>query len=223
MLEEVTEIKQRLIKAVTAFVLVSIPFMLYAQDLFYWYSSNLQQQNFIATEVTSPFTVPLKLALYLSLLVTMPYSIYQIWSFIAPALYKKEKKTIISITTLSVTLFYAGVAFAYLVVSPVAIDFFNALAPANVKVSTDINHYFNFVLNFSLVFALAFQTPLLVLLSIKFKLLDKNTIKEKRRYVIVIAFILGMLLTPPDVVSQVMLAIPLILLFELGLLLAAIL
>lgn len=172
--------------------------------------------SMIATDVASPFLAPFKLTLVLSFFIAIPYVLYQIWAFVAPGLYKKEKKLIAPLLASSTLLFYAGMAFAYYVVFPLAFLFFNSVAPEGVLVSTDISSYLNFALKLFFAFGLAFEIPIAVILLCWTGVTSADALAKKRPYVIVGAFVLGMLLTPPDVISQTLLAVPMWILFEVG-------
>ncbi len=176
----------------------------------------------IATEVTSTFMVPMKLAWVAALILVMPYMLYQLWSFIAPGLYKQEKKTIAPLLICSIILFYLGLCFAYYLICPLALGFFAKSAPKGVSVMTDIRSYLDFVLTLVLSAGLAFQVPVITISLIQARVVTTKQLAYLRPYVIVGAFIVGMLLTPPDVVSQILLALPMWGLFELGLLWAKI-
>lgn len=224
-IENLKELRRRIISVCLVFTLVFIVMFLFANKLFEIYSIPLlkilpNSSKIIAIDITSTFTSPLKLALFSSCLITAPYSIFQIWKFVSPALYKNEKANLLKVTLTSIFLFYLGIIFAYCVVIPLALSFFISIAPANVEIMTSISSYINFILDMCLVFALAFQTPIITFLLIVCNVVDINKIKQKRPYIIIAAFVIGMLLTPPDVISQILLAIPLLILFEAGLLLA---
>lgn len=169
----------------------------------------------IATEVTSTFTVPMKLAFVVSIFLTIPYLFYQAWSFISPALYTDEKKRVIPLCCFSILLFYGGVLFAYFLICPMALQFFANAAPKDVRILTDIRHYLDFVLTVLLAGGLAFQVPIITLALLQAKWVTTAQLAHLRPYIIVAAFVLGMLLTPPDVVSQILLALPMWGLFEL--------
>lgn len=174
----------------------------------------------IATEITSTFMVPMKLAWVSALIIVMPYILYKLWIFIAPGLYPREKKTVFPLLVFSIVLFYMGLCFAYYVICPLALNFFTNSAPEGVSVMTDIRLYLDFVLTLLFSAGLAFQVPVITLALIRAGVVTCKQLAYLRPYVIVGAFIVGMLLTPPDVVSQVLLAIPMWGLFELGLLIA---
>ncbi|MFM2480762.1 twin-arginine translocase subunit TatC [Celerinatantimonas sp. YJH-8] len=173
--------------------------------------------SMIATDVASPFFTPIKLTIVCSVFVAMPYVLSQIWGFIAPGLYQNEKRLILPLVISSGLLFYAGIAFAYFVVFPIAFHFFTAVAPKGVTIATDISSYLDFVLKLFFAFGAAFEIPIATVLLCWAGVTDRHSLAKKRPYVIVIVFIIGMLLTPPDIFSQTLLAIPMWLLFEIGL------
>lgn len=171
----------------------------------------------IATQVASPFLAPFKLALYLSLYCSAPVILYQLWGFIAPGLYQNEKKLAAPLLISSIILFYAGMAFAYFLVFPLVFGFFTTVGPTGVTVMTDIDAYLSFVLKLFLAFGLAFEIPIATMLLIKAGVSSIESLKEKRPYVFIGCFVVGMLVTPPDMISQTLLAVPMWLLFEAGL------
>lgn len=192
------------------------------ESLYTWIAKPLLVQlpaggQLIATEITSTFMVPMKLALISALVLMMPYILYKLWSFVVPGLYPKEKKTIFPLLVCSVILFYLGLCFAYYVICPLALKFFTNSAPVGVSVMTDIRLYLDFVLTLLFSTGIAFQVPIITLACIKAEIITCEQLTYLRPYVIVGAFILGMLLTPPDVVSQILLAFPMWGLFEVGL------
>ena len=174
----------------------------------------------IATEVASPFLTPFKLTLVLAIFIAIPYILHQLWSFIAPGLYSSEKRLAIPLLTSSVLLFYGGIAFAFYVVFPLIFGFFTSAAPAGVTVMTDINRYLDFVLKLFFAFGLAFEIPIATLLLVWTGATTVENLRKKRPYVVVGCFIVGMLLTPPDIISQLLLALPMWILFEIGILFA---
>ncbi len=217
------ELRSRILKALASVLVVFLCLVYFAQDLYQYLAMPLvaslpEGASMIATDVASPFLAPFKLTLVLSFFVAIPYVLYQIWAFVAPGLYQKEKKLIAPLLASSTLLFYAGMAFAYYVVFPLAFLFFNSVAPEGVLVSTDISSYLNFVLKLFFAFGLAFEIPIAVILMCWTGVTDAKKLAQKRPYVIVGAFVLGMLLTPPDIISQTLLAIPMWILFELGVL-----
>lgn len=176
-----------------------------------------QGSEMIAIDVASPFLIPFKLVIYLSIFIVIPYILYHLWSFIAPGLYSHEKKLIFPLIVSSSILFYLGAAFAYFVVFPLIFVFFIGIAPTDVAVMTDIGRYLDFVISLFFAFGFSFEVPIITVLLITSGITTKDKLISKRPYIIVGAFTLGMLLTPPDVISQILLALPMWLLYELGL------
>jgi sec-independent protein translocase protein TatC len=176
--------------------------------------------SMIATDVTSPFLTPFKLTLVLSIFAAMPFILYQVWAFVAPGLYKREKMIVVPLFLSSVVLFYAGIAFAYYLVFPLVFTFFTSVSPDGVLVMTDIRSYLDFVLKLFFAFGLSFEIPIAIIILSWMGLVDPSRLGKKRPYIFVLCFSLGMLLTPPDVISQILLAIPMWLLFEFGLVLS---
>jgi sec-independent protein translocase protein TatC len=170
----------------------------------------------IATEVASPFLTPFKLTMVAAVFLTIPYTLFQLWSFVAPGMYRNEKRLAIPLLASSVLLFYAGAAFAYYVVFPLIFGFFTSVGPTDVTMMTDINRYLDFVLKLFFAFGLAFEIPIAAIILIKAGVTTADNLASKRPYIIVGCFVLGMLLTPPDLISQALLAIPMWLLFEVG-------
>ena len=176
--------------------------------------------SMIATEVASPFLAPLIVTIYTALLISVPYFFIELWGFVSPGLYKREKAFVGPLILSSVALFYVGVVFAYFVVSPIILNFFISAAPDSIQVMTDINKYLDFVLKLFFAFGFAFEIPIATFLIITTGLISKNRIKSMRPYLIISFFVIGMFLTPPDIFSQLFLAIPMWLLFEVGLLIS---
>ena len=176
----------------------------------------------IATDVASPFLAPFKLTLVVAFFIAIPYILYHIWAFIAPALYRNEKKLIAPLLFSSSLLFYAGMAFAYFVLFPVAFGFLTSFAPEGVVVSTDISSYLSFVLTIFFAFGVAFEIPIAIILLCWTGVTTAQQLRQKRPYIVVAAFVVGMLLTPPDVISQVLLAIPMWFLYEVGIIIGSI-
>jgi sec-independent protein translocase protein TatC len=174
----------------------------------------------IATEVASPFLTPFKLSLVLAVFVSIPYILHQLWSFIAPGLYSSEKQIALPLLASSIILFYTGIAFAFFVVFPLIFGFFAGIAPAGVTIMTDINKYLDFVLKLFFAFGLAFEIPIATVLMVWTGTTSVQSLTNKRPYIIVGCFVTGMLLTPPDVISQILLALPMWMLFEIGVLFA---
>lgn len=217
------ELRNRILFSITIFIIsfiVLLPFTNYLFDGFLYFLDLVDQKTLIAIEVTSPFLIPLKLVLFIAFLVSLPIFIWQILSFMAPGLYKSEKVAIFSKTFLATILFYTGVIFCLFLVVPNALAFFSTVGPSNLEISTDISRFYSFALTLSFAFGIAFQVPLIVNISISLNILNKNKIKEYRGIVLVLCFVFGMVFTPPDVISQVLLAVPMYFLFELGLLLS---
>ena len=224
-IEHLKELRSRLLRVFVVagiFLICCLPF---ANEIYFLISSPLtailpENSTMIATEVTSPFIAPLRLAIYSALVLSMPYSLFELWGFIAPGLYKSEKTFVLPLLISSGVLFYAGVAFAFFIVSPIILNFFIAAAPDSIQVMTDINKYLDFVLKLFFAFGLAFEIPVATFLIISTGITNKKTIKKIRPYLIIGFFVLAMLLTPPDIFSQLFLAIPMWLLFEIGLLIS---
>ncbi|MGH8282300.1 MAG: twin-arginine translocase subunit TatC [Gammaproteobacteria bacterium] len=178
--------------------------------------------SMIATSVTSPFMTPMKLTLMVALFLSMPVFLWHLWRFISPALYKSERRMFVPLLVSSVLLFYCGVAFAYFALFPVAFAFLNSVAPAGVKVMTDINAYLDFVLTIFFAFGLAFEVPVAIVLAVWAGFTTPGKLRKLRPYALVGAFIIGMILSPPDVVSMTLLSVPIYLLYEIGMLMARI-
>jgi len=195
----------------------------FANDIYTWTAAPLQKflpesTGMIATDVASPFLTPFKLTLFVSVILAVPYILHQIWAFIAPGLYQHEKRLALPLLGSSVLLFYAGMAFAYFVVFPLVFGFFTSVGPAGVAVMTDITKYLDFVLKLFFAFGIAFEIPVATVLMIHAGIITPQSMADKRPYVVVGCFILGMFLTPPDMISQTLLALPMWLLFEAGVL-----
>lgn len=222
LVSHLVELRERLFRIVLAVLFIFFGLFWFANDLYEYLSAPLTAllpagTSMIATDVTSPFFAPFKLSLVVAVIVAMPYILHQIWSFIAPGLYTNEKRLAIPLLLSSIVLFYAGIAFCYFVVFPLLFGFFTSVGPENVAVMTDISSYLNFVLKLFFAFGLAFEIPVATLLLIKSGVVTVESLRAKRAYVVVVCFIIGMLLTPPDIISQSLLAFPMWLLFELGL------
>lgn len=223
--EHLIELRQRLIKALLATLIVFSGLAFFANDLYTQISQPLldvmpEGASMIATDVAAPFFAPFKLAFMLSIVVAFPYILHQIWGFIAPGLYQSEKRFAAPILFSSVLLFYAGIAFAYFIVFPLVFAFFTSVAPEQITIATDISSYLNFVLKLFIAFGLAFEVPVVVFILCWAGVTNIESLKAKRPYIVVGAFVIGMLLTPPDVISQTLLAVPIWLLFELGLIMS---
>ena len=217
------ELRNRLLKSVLVILLCFLALYAIANELYLAVSEPLRAllpegSSLIATEVASPFLAPLKLTFFVAVLITIPFTLYQTWAFIAPALYKNEKKLAIPLLISSIFLFYGGVTFAYYVVLPLVFGFFTSVGPSEVTVMTDINNYLNFVLKLFFAFGVTFEIPIATYLLIKAGVTTVATLSKKRPYIILGCFVMGMLITPPDIFSQTLLAIPMWMLFEVGLL-----
>ncbi|WP_020558232.1 twin-arginine translocase subunit TatC [Thiofilum flexile] len=224
-LEHLVELRDRLLRIVMVVGAVFICLTPFAQDLYNILSTPLIQQlpageKLIAVGVASPFLIPFKLALLVAFLVTLPYTFYQVWGFIAPGLYEHEKRLITPLLVSSVSLFYIGIAFAYFVVIPMIARAAVAFAPSNVNPAPDIASYLDFTVAMFLAFGLSFETPVATILLIGMGVVSVDALIKARPYIIVGAFVIAMFLTPPDVVSQILMAVPIWMLFELGLLLS---
>ena len=216
-----TELRDKLLRALLAVLVVFIGLFPFANQIYTFVSKPLRAllpegATMIATEVASPFLTPFKLTLVTALFLAIPYVLYQLWSFIAPGMYRHEKKLAIPLLVSSVLLFYAGAAFAYYVVFPLIFAFFTSVGPEDITIMTDINRYLDFVLKLFFAFGLAFEIPIAALLMIWTGITTPEDLAKKRPYIIVGCFIFGMLLTPPDIISQSLLAVPMWILFELG-------
>ena len=222
------ELRSRLLKSVVAVLLVFICLFPWASKLYTLLAQPLLSRlprggQMIATDVTTPFFVPLKVALMTAFLIALPYILYQIWRFVAPGLYAHEKRLVWPLIMASTVLFFSGMAFAYFVVFPVVFGFITASAPQGVAVMTDIDKYLSFVLTMFMAFGMTFQVPVAVVLLVRMGFVSVEKLREARPYAVVGAFIIGAIFTPPDVVSQPMLAVPLWLLFEAGILIGSLL
>jgi len=212
---------------VIGFIVVFIAFFPFANKIYALLAAPLLSKlpaggQMIATAVTTPFFVPMKVAMMAAFIVSLPHTMYQVWAFVAPGLYAHEKKFMIPMIIASSLLFLAGMAFAYFVVFPVVFGFIVGTAPQGVAVMTDIGNYLDFVLTLFFAFGLAFQVPIAVVMTVRFGWLSVAQLKEARGYVVVGAFVIGAIFTPPDIISQFMLAMPIWLLFELGLIVASV-
>ena len=222
LVEHLLELRSRLLKSLMVVLLIFMAMVFFANDLYTFFALPIQSllpegSTMIATEVTSPFFAPFKLTLILSAFAAAPYILYQLWSFIAPALYNNEKRLAVPLFVTSIALFYLGIAFAYYVVFPLVFGFFTSIAPEGIAVTPDINSYLSFILKLFFAFGIAFEIPIATVLVIKAGMTTRESLAQKRPYIVVMCFIFGMLLTPPDMISQSLLAIPTWLLFEMGL------
>ncbi|PKG55789.1 twin-arginine translocase subunit TatC [Shewanella sp. Choline-02u-19] len=225
LISHLLEMRNKLLRAIASVLLVFICLVYWANDIYHYMAIPLMQalpdsSSMIATDVAAPFFAPFKLTLVLSFFIAIPYVLFQVWSFVAPGLYKHEKRLVVPLLTSSTLLFYLGIAFAYYVVFPVVFGFFASAAPEGVEVATDISSYLSFILKLFFAFGLAFEIPVAVVLLCWAGVTSPEELKKKRPYIVVGAFIVGMFLTPPDIISQTMLAIPMLILFEGGLIAA---
>ena len=219
------ELRSRLIRVIIFLCVLFIAGIPFASEIYGFVASPLltilpEGSSMIATQVTSPFMAPVKLVLFAALLVTMPYLFYEVWMFMSPGLYKNEKTFVAPLMATTIILFAAGIAFAYFVVCPIIFKFFIASAPNSIQVMTDISQYLNFVIKLVFAFGVAFEIPIATFLLVKSGIVKKDLLIKSRPYLIILFFVIGMLLTPPDIFSQLFLAIPMWVLFELGLLMS---
>ncbi|MEJ6612069.1 MAG: twin-arginine translocase subunit TatC [Porticoccus sp.] len=215
------EMRNRLLQCIVVIFIIFLGLFAYSNELYIYISEPLTihlpaTSSMIATDVTSPFLTPFKLVLVLSVFAAMPFILYQIWAFVAPGLYQREKKIVVPLFLSSVALFYGGMAFAYHIVFPLIFTFFTSVSPEGVLVMTDIRSYLDFILKLFFAFGLSFEIPIAIVILSWMGLVNPTQLAKRRPYVFVICFVLGMLLTPPDIISQTLLAIPMWLLFELG-------
>jgi len=222
-LEHILELRQRMLKAVLAVLLLFFPLYYFANDIYTWVAAPLMANlpsgsNMIATEVASPFVTPFKLSMYSALFLAMPFILHQAWAFISPGLYLREKRFAMPLLVSSIVLYYLGMMFAYYLVFPLAFKFFASVTPVGVTMMTDINKYLDFAIGLFLAFGFAFEIPIATFLVVATGLTTTQNLVSKRPYVIVGCFVVGAVMTPPDVISQIMLAMPMWALFELGVL-----
>jgi sec-independent protein translocase protein TatC len=217
------ELRNRLFYVLIAVLLVFISLVGFANPIYTFLAAPLlaflpESSTMIATEVASPFLTPFKLTFFVAFIIALPLIIYQLYMFVLPGLYQKEKTKIVPFIVFGVLLFYLGIVFAYFIVFPLVFSFFTSMAPEGVAVMTDISSYLSFVLKLFFAFGIVFEIPIVVILLIHSGAMTPNILSKQRPYVIVVCFIVGMLLTPPDVISQLLLAVPMWLLYELGIL-----
>lgn len=227
LLSHLIELRSRLMKAAGAVLLLFIGLVAVRQEVYRIVADPLMRQlpedwSMIATSPAAPLLTPFKTAFFVAVMAAMPVVIYQAWAFVAPGLYKREKKVALPLVLTSIFLFYAGAAFAYFVVFPLVFGFFVSTTPEGVAMMTDIGEYLNFVMLLFFTFGLAFEVPIAILLLVSAGIVSPKSLGSKRPYVLLGAFTLGMFLTPPDMISQTLLAIPMYLLFELGILMSRI-
>lgn len=224
LLSHLVELRSRLLKVAAAIVAVFIVLLPFARQIFALVSQPLREvlpgNQMIATAVASPLLTPFKLTFFVALFIAMPVVLYQTWAFVAPGLYKKEKRFAVPLLASSILLFYAGIAFAYFVVFPLMFGFFTAVAPDGVEVMTDIASYLDFISMIVLAFGIAFEVPVATVLVVWTGLTTPAKLAKARPYVFLLAFVMGMFLTPPDIISQTLLAVPVYLLYELGIIMS---
>lgn len=220
------ELRNRLMKALLSILIIFISLVYFANDIYDFIAAPLianlpSTATMIATDVTSPFIAPFKLTLFVALFAAIPMILHQVWSFIAPGLYQHEKRMLMPILASSILLFYSGIAFCYFVVLPIILGFFTSTGPDMITLAPDISSYLSFALKLFFAFGIAFEIPVAIMLLCWSGATTTKSLKEKRPYIVVGVFVVAMFLTPPDVLSQTLLALPMLLLFELGLILAA--
>jgi len=225
LISHLLELRDRLLRAFLAVIVAFVPIAFFSNEVFTLVAQPLIDKlpagsSLIATSVISPFMTPFKLAFFVALFAAMPYVLYQVWAFVAPGLYRHEKRFALPLLVSSIILFYVGVAFAYFAVFPVMFDFFASTTPAGVRMMTDITSYMDFVLTMFLCFGLAFEVPVIVVLGVLTGLVKVDKLAEIRGYVLIGIFVIAAVLTPPDAISQTIMAVPMYLLYEGGLLMA---
>lgn len=221
LIEHLIELRSRLMRAVIAILVIFLGLYAFSNDIYAFVADPLmallpEGSQMIATEVASPFLAPFKLTLVVAVFVAVPFVLHQLWAFVAPGLYENEKILAVPLLASSVLLFYGGAAFAYYVVFPLLFDFFVHTGPENIAVMTDINQYLNFVLKLFFAFGVAFEIPIATFLLIWTGATTVESLSKKRPYIVLGCFVIGMLLTPPDIISQTLLAVPMWLLYEIG-------
>ncbi|WP_045857884.1 twin-arginine translocase subunit TatC [Teredinibacter purpureus] len=221
LVQHLIELRSRLLRSFLAIFIVFLGLFSFANNIYEFVAQPLQvflpeDSHMIATDVASPFLTPFKLTLFAAVFICIPFIFYQIWGFIAPALYSKEKKLALPLLASSIILFYSGMAFAYYIVFPLIFSFFTSVGPETVAVMTDISKYQAFVIKLFFAFGAAFEIPVATLLLISAGIVTPAQLAQKRPYVVVACFVIGMLLTPPDIISQALLALPMWFLFEIG-------
>ncbi len=219
------EIRSRLLKIVIVILIIFLGLFSFAEELYGWLAQPLlrylpENASMIATQVASPFLAPFKLSIVLAIFIAVPFVLYQIWAFVTPGLYQNEQRLMLPLLISSTLLFYLGAAFAYYIIFPLVFQFFTSITLEGVTQMTDITNYLDFVLKMLIAFGLSFEVPIAIILLTRMGVVNIETLSEKRPYVIVGSFVVGMLITPPDIISQVLLAVPVWLLFELGLVVA---
>lgn len=221
LISHLIELRKRLLNCIIAVLAIFLCLVYFSNDIYQLVSAPLIKQmpagaSMIATDVASPFFTPIKLTIIVSLFMSVPVILYQVWAFVAPALYRHERKLVMPLLFSSSFLFYLGMAFAYFIVFPLAFGFFAKTAPQGVQIATDINNYLDFVMTLFMAFGVSFEVPIAIVLLCWTGVTTPEDLRAKRPYVLVGAFVVGMLLTPPDIFSQTLLAIPMYCLFEVG-------
>ncbi|NWA63698.1 Sec-independent protein translocase subunit TatC [Pantoea sp. B9002] len=221
LISHLIELRKRLLNCIIAVLVIFLCLVYFANDIYHLVAAPLISQmpagaSMIATDVASPFFTPIKLTIIVSVFLAVPVILYQVWAFVAPALYRHERKLVMPLLFSSTLLFYVGVAFAYFIVFPLAFGFFAKTAPQGVTIATDITNYLDFVMTIFMAFGVAFEVPIAIVLLCWTGITSPDDLRKKRPYMLVGAFVVGMLLTPPDVFSQTLLAIPMYCLFEVG-------
>jgi sec-independent protein translocase protein TatC len=224
LIKHLFELRTTALRCIISIILITIILLPFANQIYSFIATPLiaklpEGSSMIATEVASPFFAPFKLTLFCGIFFSIPYILYQTWSFIAPGLYINERKLILPLLISSSLLFYLGIFFAYYAVFPILFAFLTTTAPSNITIMTDINHYLDFILKLFFAFGISFEIPIATILLIKSNFITIEKLSSNRPYIILFAFFVGMLLTPPDVISQILLAIPIWILFEIGLIL----
>jgi sec-independent protein translocase protein TatC len=224
LIKHLFELRTTALRCIISIILITIILLPFANQIYNFIATPLiaklpEGSSMIATEVASPFFAPFKLTLFCGIFFSIPYILYQTWSFIAPGLYINERKLILPLLISSSLLFYLGIFFAYYAVFPILFSFLTTTVPSNITIMTDINHYLDFILKLFFAFGISFEIPIATILLIKSNFITIEKLSSNRPYVILFAFFVGMLLTPPDVISQILLAIPIWILFEIGLVL----
>ena len=224
LIKHLFELRTTALRCIISIILITIILLPFANQIYSFIATPLiaklpEGSSMIATEVASPFFAPFKLTLFCGIFFSIPYILYQTWSFIAPGLYINERKLILPLLISSSLLFYLGIFFAYYAVFPILFAFLTTTAPSNITIMTDINHYLDFILKLFFAFGISFEIPIATILLIKSNFITVEKLSSNRPYIILFAFFVGMLLTPPDVISQILLAIPILVLFEIGLIL----
>ena len=222
-IQQLIELRNTLFRSAISFVVIFVCLSFYANDIYTFFSAPLiakltDGNKLVSTGLTSTFLVPIKITAFISFLLSLPFIFYQFWRFITPGLYKKEKKLVLLSFISGFILFFIGMSFAYYLIFPIVFNFFILMTPSNVSLMIDISSYLDLILSLLISFGLAFEVPVIILILVTLGWVKVKTLEEMRPYMIVIAFIIGAILTPPDVISQFCLAIPLWFLYELGLL-----